>query len=63
MEIYADMCSDKRSRGDEHALDSLVKLALSLQEATGMSISAILDTDPFIRHPSLRDRIIQKVQS
>lgn len=60
--IYADMCSDRRSRGDDHALESLVRLASSLHEATGMALSAILDTDPFIRHPGLRDRIIQKVQ-
>lgn len=61
--IYADMCSDRRSRGDDHALESLVRLASSLHEATGIALSAILDTDPFIRHPGLRDRIIQKVQA
>lgn len=61
--IYADMCSDRRSRGDDYALESLVKLASCLQETTGIALSAILDTDPFIRHPGLRDRIIQKVQS
>lgn len=59
--IYADMCSDSRSLGDDSALESLVKLASCLQEATGIALSAILDTDPFIRHPSLRDRIIQRV--
>lgn len=61
--IYADMCSDRRSRVDDHALESLVKLASSLQETTRIELSAILDTDPFIRHPGLRDKIIQMIQS
>ncbi|WP_442776050.1 ATP-binding protein [Sphaerotilus montanus] len=58
--IYADMCSDRRSGGDDQVFDSLARMASSLKEATGMALSVILDTDPFIRYPGLRDRIIQR---
>jgi hypothetical protein len=61
--IYADMCSDRRAPADSLTLQSLVELAARLHEATGLPHQAILDTDPFVRHPSLRDQILQELQA
>lgn len=61
--IYADMCSDRRAPNDSVTLESLVELASRLHEATSLPYQAILDTDPFVRHPGLRVQILQELQA
>jgi len=61
--IYADMCSDRRVSHDAQAYESLAELARALRETTGLPPTAILDADPFIRHPALRQRLLQELQA
>ena len=61
--IYADMCSDRRNPNESLTLASLVELAQRLHEATGIPHQTILDTDPFVRHPDLREQILQELQA
>jgi len=61
--IYADMCADTRVNGDEEVIASLVDLAERFSDVTGLSPEAVLELDPFTRHPALRERILQELQT
>ena len=61
--IYADMCGDSRATPAADKLQELVNLASRMRQLTGLSIQQVLDIDPFIRHPELRDDLLAELEN
>lgn len=61
--IYADMCSDSRTPSAADRLRELAELASKMRQLTGLSIQQVLDIDPFIRHPELRDDLLIELEN
>lgn len=60
--IYADMCRDTSGGQRADVKVELVELAVSLREATNLSIEQILEIDPICRHPALHAAIREELQ-
>ncbi|MET3379601.1 ATP-binding protein [Variovorax paradoxus] len=61
--IYSDMCADTRPSDDAPVVDDLTRLAKKLQALTGFSAEDVMNIDPLIRHPGLRQRILEALRA
>lgn len=61
--IYADMCGDSRTTPAADKLRELADLASRMHQLTGLPIRQVLDIDPFIRHPELRDDLLAELEN
>lgn len=61
--IYADMCGDTRAVPRTDTLRELLDLASQLRRLAGLSPRQILEIDPFIRHPELREELLDELEN
>lgn len=55
--IYADMCSDQRNAREEETIASLLEIAISLQEITGLDVERVMEIDPLVRYPQHHEKL------
>lgn len=61
--IYADMCSDQRTKAGSDNIDDLVEMAQSLLEITELGIDRVLRIDPLARFPAQHAAIKEKLSN
>lgn len=55
--IYADMCADRRGSNNEDVVASLLDIATSLLEITGLGVDQIMTIDPIVRYPQHHEKL------
>jgi hypothetical protein len=59
--IYADMCSDQNNSDQEEIMKELLEYTSNILQATGLSLSQVLQLDPIGRYPELHTRIAKEL--
>lgn len=61
--IYSDMCADTRPCEDNPVVEDLTRLAQKLKALTGFAAEDVMNIDPLIRYPGLRQRILEALRA